>query len=109
MKRIYLIVLALLSFACYASSNSDENLYGAYRYISGETLYEEFALMPDYEFRSWLHQRPGSRGTWALKDNIVHIKDGLGEIKMKVIKVGKKEAVFMFDDMKASATFERVE
>ncbi|MGH1542048.1 MAG: hypothetical protein ACRBHB_16595 [Arenicella sp.] len=111
MKRIYLIVLALLSFACSASNDSDESLYGAYRYISGETLYEEFELSSDHVFSSWLHQRPGTSGTWSLKNQVLYIKeDGLdNEIQAKVIKLDGKEAVFRFDDTKTSATFERVE
>ncbi len=109
MKKIYLIVLALLSFSCVASNSNNENLYGSYVYKSGDAQYEEFALMPDHEFRSWLHHRPASKGTWSLKDNAIHIKDSLGEIKMKVIKVDKKEAVFRFDDTKTPAVFEKVE
>ena len=115
MKIIYLTLLAVLSSACMGSNTySHEDFYGAYGHISGDSDYEEFALLPDGEFRSWRHHRPRRYGTWSLRDEVIYIKhEGLEgqyyEIKMKVIKLTETEAVFMFDYSKTPAVFDKSE
>ncbi len=91
-RIICFITFSLTLFSCsdntFSEKNySDEKFYGAYQYKSGETLYEALELNSDHVFNSWLHERPSASGAWSLKD----------------------EAIFIFDAMKISAVFDKVE
>ncbi|MGH1439094.1 MAG: hypothetical protein ACRBBR_03190 [Cellvibrionaceae bacterium] len=109
MKFIIATFGILLSLYCSGEQLISEDLHGYYTFKSGDPLFEEMFLKEDGNFFSWLHQRPGSTGTWVFKGKTVYVDANLGDdkIKFEVISLGKKEAVFKFEYSDGPATFTR--
>lgn len=49
-------------------------------------------------FRSWLHHRPASRGTWSVEGSTVTVTSADMKFEYRIVRVNRKELVLRQDD-----------
>ncbi|MFZ5844609.1 MAG: lipocalin family protein [Pseudomonadota bacterium] len=82
------------------------NIAGSYTYTGGDIGYEDFELVADGSFTSWLHQRPETVGVWSLEGNVITVREQTGAVQMMTVKsLSSSEMEVHFRGMKSSAHY----
>jgi len=92
-----IIFLSLLLITTYAQAKTmlESNLLGAWCASSPFAFYEEFNLEIEdvqYNFRSYLHHRPGEFGEWRIEKKQLVIANFNTDYKNKIINPTHKNA-----------------
>ena len=105
--------MILLLLAALTLTPTEKSLVGSWECRSGPCIDPEieFAVEDGKRvFRSWLHHRPGTFGTWSVEGKTVTIVccGGNDATEYRIVKVTKRELVLRPDDADGNARYRRI-